>query len=86
MKSIAFTHSVTAIASALIASIMTIGGASSVQAQNAEHLKALLENHTCQRCELSGIQATGANLRESFIDVADLRKSALSGATLRHYT
>ena len=55
MKSIAF-NSVTAIASTIIASLSI--GLTSVQAQNDDHLTALLENRTCQRCELSGIEAT----------------------------
>ncbi|MCX5935896.1 MAG: pentapeptide repeat-containing protein [Pseudanabaena sp. LacPavin_0818_WC45_MAG_42_6] len=86
MKSTAFTHSVTAIASAFVASFMTMGIASSVQAQNAGHLQELLAHRTCQRCELSGIAANGVNLRGSFLDVADLRKSSLSGATLAFST
>ncbi|HBC43336.1 MAG TPA: hypothetical protein DCZ88_16010, partial [Pseudanabaena sp.] len=86
MKSTAFNHSVIGIASTLIASVMTIGMTSSVQAQNAEHLQSLLQYHTCQRCELSGITANEVDLSESFLDVADLRKSSLSGAILAFST
>ena len=83
MKSITFT---TAIASAIMASVVTTIMTPSAQAQNAEHLQSLLQNHTCQRCELSGITASDADLRESFLDVADLRKSVLSGSNLAFST
>ena len=58
----------------------------SAQAQNADHFQSLLEHRTCQRCELSGVKADGANLRESFLDVADLQKSSFIGAILAFST
>ncbi|MCJ8279500.1 MAG: pentapeptide repeat-containing protein, partial [Rivularia sp. ALOHA_DT_140] len=53
--------------------------ASSVKAENPQHVQKLLKTGECMSCDLSG-----ANLRGSHLIGADLRGANLRGANLEH--
>lgn len=55
-----------------------------VKAENPEHLKQLRETKQCPKCDLSGVDLSGANLSFAVLTGANLSGANLKGANLKN--